>query len=162
LHGTGYIWTEPGGMAANDFFGNARGQARPFSFSNRPGFSVSGPVVLPRVYDGRNKTFFLFAFEAIRDSRPRFDATNIWVPTNALKTGDFSAYLSNIKIYDPLTGAFSNGTTTNRTAFTNNVIPDARINSVSKAILSSFGSPKDPTVLTGNINDSTLAEKTRK
>jgi hypothetical protein len=162
LHGTGYIWTEPGGMAANDFFGNARGQARPFSYSNRPGFSVSGPVKLPNVYDGRNKTFFLFAFEAIRDSRPRFDATNIWVPTNALKSGDFSAYLSNIKIYDPLTGAFSNGTVTNRTAFTNNVIPSDRINSVSKAILSSFGSPKDPTVLTGNINDSTLAEKTRK
>ena len=48
LHGTGYIWTEPGGTAANDFFGNARGQARPFSYSNRPGFSVNGPVYLPR------------------------------------------------------------------------------------------------------------------
>jgi hypothetical protein len=162
LHGTAYIWTEPGGMAANDFFGNARGQGRPFSFSNRPGFSVSGPVVLPKVYDGRNKTFFLFSFEAIRDSRPRFDATNIWVPTDALKNGDFSAYTSNIKIYDPTTGTFSNGTVTNRTAFTNNIISPDRINSVSKAILSSFGSPKDPTVLTGNINDSTLAEKTRK
>jgi hypothetical protein len=162
LHGTAYIWTEPGGMAANDFFGNARGQGRPFSYSNRPGFSVSGPVYLPRIYDGRNKTFFLFSYEGIRDSRPRFDASNIWVPTNALKNGDFSAYLSNINIYDPLTGTFSNGTVTNRSAFTNNIIPGDRINSVSKAILSSFGSPKDPSVLTGNINDSTLAEKTRK
>jgi hypothetical protein len=162
IHGTAYIWTEPGGMAANDFFGNARGQARPFSFSNRPGGSVSGPVYLPGIYDGRNKTFFLFAYEGIRDSRPRFDATNIWVPTDALKSGDFSAYLSNINIYDPLTGAFSNGTVTGRSAFTGNVIPGNRINSVSKAILSSFGSPKTPSVLTGNINDSTLAEKTRK
>jgi hypothetical protein len=106
LHGTAYIWTEPGGMAANDFFGNARGQARPFTYSNRPGFSVNGPVYLPRIYDGRNKTFFLFSYEGIRDSRPRFDATNIWVPTDALKNGDFSAYRSNINIYDPLTALF--------------------------------------------------------
>jgi Carboxypeptidase regulatory-like domain len=162
LHGTGYIWTEPGGMAANDFFGNARGQARPFSYSNRPGFSVNGPVYLPGIYDGRNKTFFLFSYEGIRDSRPRFDATNIWVPTDALKNGNFSAYSSNITIYDPLTGTFSNGTVTNRTAFANNIIPADRINPVAKAMLSAFGSPKDPTVLTGNINDSTLAEKTRK
>ena len=129
LHGTAYIWTEPGGMAANDFFGNARGQARPFSYSNRPGFNVNGPVYLPGIYDGRNKTFFLFSYEGIRDSRPRFDASNIWVPTDALKNGDFSAYLSNINIYDPLTGAFSNGTVTNRSAFTNNIIPGNRINS---------------------------------
>jgi hypothetical protein len=162
LHGTAYIWTEPGGMAANDFFGNARGQARPFTYSNRPGFSVNGPVYLPRIYDGRNKTFFLFSYEGISDSRPRFDATNIWVPTNALKNGDFSAYLSNINIYDPLTGTFSNGTVTNRSAFSNNIIPGDRINPVSKAILSSFGSPKDPSALTGNINDSALAEKTLK
>src|SRR5205085_5722191 len=44
FHGTAYLWTEPGGIAANDFFGNSRGQGRPFSYSNRPGFSVGGPV----------------------------------------------------------------------------------------------------------------------
>src|SRR6266853_282384 len=43
LHGTAYYWIEPGGWAANDFFGNSRGQGRPFTFSNRPGFSISGP-----------------------------------------------------------------------------------------------------------------------
>jgi hypothetical protein len=163
LHGTAYIWTEPGGMAANDFFGNARGQARPFTYSNRPGGSVSGPVYLPGIYDGRNKTFFLFSYEGIRDSRPRFDASNVWVPTDALKIGDFSAYSSNITIYDPLTGTYnSNGTVTNRTPFPNNIIPGNRINAVAKALFPAFGSPKNPSVLTGNINDSTLAEKTRK
>src|SRR2546425_5510644 len=73
LHGTAYYWIEPGGWAANDFFGNSRGQARPFTFSNRPGFSVSGPVIIPKLYNGKNKTFFLFSYEGIRDSRPRFD-----------------------------------------------------------------------------------------
>src|SRR5919199_56045 len=92
LHGTAYYWTEPGGLAANDFFGKARGQGRPFTFSNRPGFSVNGPVRIPRLYNGKDRTFFLFGYEGIRDSRPRFDAgSNVFVPTAALRSGDFSA-----------------------------------------------------------------------
>jgi hypothetical protein len=77
FHGTGYLWTEPGGIAANDFFGNASRQGRPFTYSNRPGFSVGGPVWLPKIYNGKNKTFFFFSYEQIADSRPRFDANNI-------------------------------------------------------------------------------------
>ena len=85
FHGSGYLWVEPGGLTANDFFGNASGQGRPYTFSNRPGASVGGPVWIPKVYNGKNKTFFFFSFEQISDSRPRFDATNIWSPTEALK-----------------------------------------------------------------------------
>src|SRR6266576_2603501 len=63
FHGTAYMWLEPGWMTANDFFGNTRGQARPFTFSNRPGFSISGPVTIPKLYNGKDKTFFLFSYE---------------------------------------------------------------------------------------------------
>ena len=172
-HGSAYYWIEPGGWAANDFFGNARRQGRPFTFSNRPGFYLSGPVTIPKVYDGKNKTFFLFAYEGIRDSRPRFDTSNVWVPTDALKNGDFSSFVSSgFQIYDPTTGVLGTGTgaggngcavgaVCNRTAFAGGIIPANRINPVSKAILSYFGQPKQPGLL-GNINDSTLAEKTRK
>src|SRR5437879_2226833 len=144
LHGTAYYWIEPGGWAANDFFGNWRGQGRPFTFSNRPGFSVSGPVIIPKLYNGKNKTFFLFSYEGIRDSRPRFDANNVWVPTAALAGGDFSAYVAKVKIYDPLTGTFNatTGAITNRTPFTNNIIPANRISAAAKAVLPFLGSPK--------------------
>src|SRR5690242_12482849 len=125
-HGSVYYWLEPGGWAANDFFGNAQGQGRPFSFSNRPGFSIGGPISIPKVYNGKNKSFFFFSYESINDSRPRFDANNIWVPTDALKNGDFSAFANVIKIYDPLTGTFAGGTVTNRTQFTGNKIPTDR------------------------------------
>src|SRR6266568_1939664 len=168
LHGTAYYWIEPGGWAANDFFGNSRGQARPFTFSNRPGFSLSGPVIIPKLYNGKNKTFFLFSYEGIRDSRPRFDANNVWVPTAALASGDFSAYLSKVKIYDPLTGTYNSttGAVTNRTPFTNNIIPGNRINPVANAVPPCPGSPKGAAatgfLVNGNIFDSTLAEKTRK
>lgn len=161
FHGTAYYWTEPGGMAANDFFGNANRQGRPSTYSNRPGFSVGGPVWIPKIYNGKNKTFFFVSYESIDDSRPRFDANNIWSPTDALKNGDFSAYINDIKIYDPLTGTFAGGNVTNRTAFTNNIIPTNRINPVAKAVLAYMGSPKQPSpngLLNNNIRDSTLAE----
>jgi Carboxypeptidase regulatory-like domain len=161
FHGTAYYWIEPGGMAANDYFGNANRQGRPFTYSNRPGFSVGGPIWIPKVYNGKEKSFFFFSYESIDDSRPRFDANNVWVPSAALKNGDFSAYINNVKIYDPLTGTFAGGAVTNRTAFTNNIIPANRINPVAKAVLTYLGSPKQASpsgLLINNIRDSTLAE----
>jgi Carboxypeptidase regulatory-like domain/TonB dependent receptor len=165
LHGTAYLWTEPGGVAANDFFGNARKQGRPFTFSNRPGFSVSGPVVIPKLYNGKDKTFFLFGYEAIRDARPRFDAgSSVFVPTQALRDGNFAGL--GVTIYDPLTsvaGTGANGCAVNtfcRTAFAGNVIPANRINPVSKAILGYLSQPKQPGLL-GNIFDSQLTERTK-
>ena len=178
FHGTAYLWTEPGGMAANDFFGNASGQGRPNTYSNRPGFSIGGPVILPRfgedgpaVWSAKNKTFFFVSYESINDSRPRFDATNIWSPTDALKNGDFSAYKpadcskpdnKHICIFDPLTGVFAGGNVNGRTPFANNIIPANRINPVAKAVLAFMGSPKqvapNGALLTNNIRDSTLAE----
>ncbi|HVQ38029.1 MAG TPA: carboxypeptidase-like regulatory domain-containing protein, partial [Pyrinomonadaceae bacterium] len=166
IHGTAYRWTEPGGSAANDYFGNARRQGRPDTFSNRPGFSISGPIVIPKVYNGKNKTFFLFAYEAIRDSRPRFDqAGTPFVPTQQLKDGNFSG-IAGLTIYDPLSGIVGTGANgcavgnVCRTAFAGNIIPANRINPVAKALLAQMGEPKRPGLL-GNILDSTLAEKTK-
>lgn len=162
-HGSAYYWIEPGGWAANDFFGNSRGQGRPFTFSNRPGFTIGGPVTIPKVYNGKDKTFFFFSFEQIADSRPRFDAANIWSPTAAMANGDFSAFINNVRIHDPLTGTVVGSTVTNRTPFANNIIPAGRINPVAKAVVAFMGSPKHGpqgtnNLITNNITDSTLNE----
>jgi len=170
LHGTAYFWEEPGGLAANDFFGKARNQGRPFTYSNRPGFSVNGPIVIPKLYNGKDKTFFLFGYERIHDSRPRFDAgSSVYVPTATLASGNFSGL--GVTIFDPLTGIVGTGTGAGgngcatgvicRTAFAGNLIPSTRINPVAKAILATFGQPKS-SGLNGNIFDSQLTEKTKK
>jgi hypothetical protein len=157
-HGTVYYFAEPKGLAANDYFGNARGQERPDTSSNRPGFSLSGPVRIPGLYDGRDKTFFTVGYERIKDVRPRFDApADSWVPTEALRNGDFSAYSSNITIYDPLTRVPSGSGQFVGQPFPGNVIPADRISPVSRAILDYYSLPKGPG-LSGNIYDSTLAE----
>lgn len=144
LHGTGYLWKEPGNLAANDFFGNLRGQPRPDTYSNRFGGTVTGPIYIPKLYKGRDKTFFTFGYEGIRDSRPRFDSTTPSVPTAAMKNGDFSAFLAlsngqQYQIYNPFTRRAD--TAAGRAGhfiedpFQNNVIPANLINPVSKALL---------------------------
>jgi hypothetical protein len=159
LRGTAYYFAEPYKLGANDFFGKARGQAMIQSNSNRPGFTVGGPVIIPKLYNGKDKTFFMFGYERITDKRPRFDAgASVWVPTDKLRNGDFSDYSSNITIYDPLTRT---GTTTFiGQPFAGNVIPANRINPAAKKILEDYYSlPKSPG-LVGNIYDSTLPELT--
>jgi carboxypeptidase family protein/TonB-dependent receptor-like protein len=101
LHGTAYFWGEPGSLAANDFYANRAGQPRPESFSNRYGGSIGGPVYIPKVYNGKNKTFFLWGYERISDARPRNNGTTT-VPTAAMKNGDFSALpIPAYQIYNP-------------------------------------------------------------
>ena len=73
FHGSAYYFAEPSSLGANDFFGKARGQGRIDSNSNRPGFTIGGPVSIPGLYNGKDKTFFMFGYERITDKRPRFD-----------------------------------------------------------------------------------------
>lgn len=170
FHGSAYLWKEPGTWAANDFFGNARRQPRPESFSNRFGGYISGPVRIPKVYNGKDKTFFLFSYEGIRDSRPRFDAgASVYVPTQALRNGDFSAFqcppppapqTNCVNIYDPLTRVSSGSGQFAGQQFAGNIIPAARINPVARAILAQMSAPKAAGLL-GNIFDSTLTEVTQ-
>ena len=148
-------------MGANDVFGKARGQAKIESNSNRPGFTLGGPIF-------KDKTFFTFGYERITDQRPRFDiAGTSWVPTEALRNGDFSAYSSQfIKIYDPLTRVSSGSGQFQGQQFSGNVIPANRIDPVAKKILEYYSLPKNPgtnpaTGPAGNISDATLAEQTK-
>ena len=168
FHGSGYYFIEPSSLGANDVFGNARGQAKIESNSNRPGFTLGGPISIPKLYSGTDKTFFTVGYERITDKRPRFDiAGTSWVPTDALRRGDFSAYSSFITIYDPLTRA--PGATAGQFVgqpFQGNIIPPDRINLISKKILEYYSPQKNPGTNAaagpaGNISDATLAEQTK-
>lgn len=153
---------------ANDFFLNKNGTPRPdFSF-NTWGGSIMGPVHIPHVYNGKNKTFFLFGYEGIHDSRPRHDDTTNTVPTPAMHKGDFSALLAagaTYTIYDPATrtGPNAAGRFT-QTAFPGNIIPANRFDKVGAAILSYYPSTElsqgDATGL-NNYLDATTAEKAK-
>jgi hypothetical protein len=110
------------------------------------GFSVDGPVRIPGVYDGRNKTFFLFTGEKYREGTP--NPLFSTVPTPAMKNGDFSGLVDAqgrpIIIYDPATGRDVNGVWT-RDPFPGNQIPASRISPAARALLQYYPDPNNTT-----------------
>lgn len=101
---------------------------KPQKISNDFGFSGGGPVRIPWLYNGKDRTFFFGTYEGLR--LPRGATIQNTVPTQAMRNGDFSA-LANVTVRDPLTGQ----------AFANNRIPDNRISAISKALLTLYPLP---------------------
>jgi len=139
LHGSAtYTKMRPEWMA-NDFFANRVGAA-PGDFNyDRWSGSLSGPIYIPKLYNGRNKTFFMWAYEQLKDRRPR-GATNLTVPTAENRTGDMSELLrisGNYQIYNPYTRRRAPNSTTRfqQDPFPDNIIPASMINPVSKKVL---------------------------
>jgi hypothetical protein len=166
LHGTAYYSLTRQSLWANDFFNNALGRERGNYRFNRPGFTVGGPVYIPKLYNGRNKTFFQFGWENIHDSRPRYDSTTPQVPTPAMKNGDFSSLLAlgpQYQIYNPYTRRLVNGQFVSD-PFPGNIIPAQLFNPVGKAILDMYyPTPTSPGNPDGqnNLLIPTLAETTK-
>ena len=75
-------------LEANNFFNNQRGLGNPLTHFNQYGASAGGPVWIPKVFNGRNKLFFFFAWESLKDAQPSTIITT--VPTDAEKMGNFS------------------------------------------------------------------------
>lgn len=130
---------------ANTWFGNRNGTPRGDFDYNRWSASLSGPVVIPKIYNGRNRTFFMWAYEALSDQRPR-GGTTLTVPTVAQRNGDFSELLkigANYQIYDPFTRRRDTGSSTRyrQDPFPGNIIPSSLFNPVAKKVMEYFPAP---------------------
>ena len=135
LHGSGWEFNQPNTLTANDFFLNKAGTPRPVTHFNQYGVTAGGPFYIPHVIDTRNKLFWFFAWEGIKDAQPNpFTGT---VPTDAMRAGNFSGLAT---IYDPFSATLS-GTTVNRTPLPNNTIPSNELSSIAKAYLNYYPQP---------------------
>jgi hypothetical protein len=92
LHGTAYYTKMPGALFANDFFGNATNTPIPDFNYTRWGGTVGGPVLIPKLYNGRNKTFFMYGIEGIPEARPRNNGQPT-IPSQAMRSGNFTELL---------------------------------------------------------------------
>jgi hypothetical protein len=152
FHGTMYEFTQASALDANGFFTNKLAQPVQVTHFNQYGLTAGGPVLFPKVFDGRNKLFWFFAWENLSDAQPNTNLTT--VPTDLEKKGDFSALLnagSNYQIYNPYS-AVLNGSAVNRQPFQNNVIPSDRLNSISQAYLKFYPEPNLPGLANGFDN----------
>ncbi len=129
FHG-GLFWYHQNSALNATAFGQ---QTKPRLISNDFGASIGGPVLIPKLYNGKNKTFFFGTYEGLR--LPRAETIQNEVPTQAMRNGDFSA--SGIIVKDPTTGL----------PFANDQIPTNRINSVAMGFLALYPLPN-----VGNLN----------
>ena len=119
---------------------------------NNFGYELDGPVRIPHIYDGRNRTFFMTALDA--SIYRGIDVTQLYTsPTAAMLSGNFSGLQTAtgqpVTIYDPATTVVNPSGSVSRTAFPGNVIPQARITPFAQAILALMPPPNLP----GTVNN---------
>ncbi len=152
FHGTAYDIFRNEDLDANTWFNNGFGVPRPVDKKNDYGGTFGGPVRIPKVYDGRDRTFFFFSWEQLAYKLGATQVTT--VPTDAMRGGDFSSpaiYRTDLppigtnpcdgtpvyqgEIFDPATTRPSAGGTLCRTAFPGNKIDPTRFGAVAKNLL---------------------------
>ncbi|MBM3785590.1 MAG: TonB-dependent receptor [Acidobacteria bacterium] len=130
LHGSGFDYYSSPWFRARNPFAAQRGTG----VRHNPGYSAGGPVVLPKLYDGHNRTFFFHSFESTQGSQI-LSNLNPTVPLARWRAGDFSR---DGAVRDPFNS---------NTPFPGSVVPASRINSVSRRFqerfypLPNFGNP---------------------
>lgn len=130
LHGSAWEFVRNDRFDARNPFTDARRSGPPPFRQNQFGGTLGGPVRVPALYDGTNRTFFFAAYEAYRYRRPA--SSLMRVPSEAELNGDFSGFER--QIFDPATESFSEGRYI-REVFPGNRIAHARISPMMSSAL---------------------------
>jgi hypothetical protein len=159
LHGTAYDYfqnaaLQPASLTTNTL--NAINHTHnpvetPFN-QNQFGFTLGGPMVFPKLYNGRNKTFWFFAYEGGREFSGGASVSSATVPTAAERQGNFQDWgtlsggvVTPYVLYDPLTSTGSGATFTRSPFPTTNVLtsdPNVKISPIAQAWLNYFPAPQ--------------------
>ncbi len=117
-------------------------QIVPLVRMNRYRAMVTGPVYIPKLYDGRNRTFFTYGYD--NAYRAVGTVTSQTVPTAAERRGDFSALLAlgpEYQIYDPATITPSGNGRFTRSPLPGNIIPASRLDPIAQKLISYYPLP---------------------
>lgn len=127
LHGSAFEYRQGSDVNANSFFNNARRlKLSPYRYDQYGG-TLGGPVYLPKIYDGHNKSFFFFDYERLPRRSPGSLTSATIAPAQQVQ-GDFSGGPT---IYDPTTGD----------PFANNQVPLSRVDPVARKIADALPKP---------------------
>lgn len=139
LHGSVYDNFFNDVLNSRDFFQARRQKVR----QNNGGYTLGGPVYLPKLYNGRNRTFFFFGHDLFY-SKGGNQGDLLTIPSMAMRQGDFRDFVDNrgamVPIFDPAS-ANASGV---RAQFANNIIPASRFSKVSQRIVDLMPTPDLP------------------
>jgi hypothetical protein len=162
-HGSAYWWNQNNILNANLFQTNLVGGSVPPVHFNEWGATFGGPVRIPKLYNGKEKTFFFFSYDDTWNQDPRPGSTRS-VPTALERTGDFSQSFTTqsgqrfpIQVYDP-SSVDAKG---NRTLFPGMVIPKTRLSTIAQNILTYVPLANTPGDPTSNASHNFISSATR-
>lgn len=119
---------------------NKTGAKNPF-VRNQFGFTLDGPVTVPKLFEGRDRLFFMVNYEGLRDRKATERRAN--VATKRMREGDFSQ--SGRNIYDPLSRVFdAGGRAISAVQFPGNIIPKSRFHPIALKLLEFYPEPTRP------------------
>ena len=142
-HGSAYEFLRNNAMDANNWFNNRAGIKRPIYKQHDFGGSFGGPIYIPKLYRGKDKTFFFASYEAFRNraGATGFSAT---VPTEEMYGGDFTNWVTagnvRVPIFDPISQVRNADGSVTRTPFANSRIPASLFDPISVKALSAYTS----------------------
>jgi hypothetical protein len=155
VHGLLFEYLRNSDMDAEGFNGDKAGLAKPAFRRNQFGGTLGGPVLIPKLYNGRNKTFFFFSYDGLRDSaQGSFTGT---MPTALERAGNFSKTLQSngtpVTLYDPTTTALNAAGAYIRTPLPGNIIPASLLNPIAQKLLTYYPLPNQPGVGQSDSNN---------
>lgn len=153
LHGSAVFQNQSRGLMAHDFFTNRAiydlstgpvtsdkiDRAWPPQRVLRFRGSIGGPVLIPKLYDGRNRTFWTFGGDGV--DRQRASRASYSVPSEKQRQGDFSELLAlgtQYQVYDPATIAAAANGRFSRQPFAGNIVPASRIDPIAKKLIAYY------------------------
>jgi hypothetical protein len=162
LHGRAFDYYDTQHLDANSWLNNKLGRAKSIYHRNDFGAMVDGPVFIPGLYNGKNKTFFLLSYEGYRFPSTA-GASLFTVPTPAMLKGDFSGWTNSsgavIPIYDPHTTTVDGSGTTVRQIFPGNVIPVSQISPIARNLGSFYPAANLPGIVNNYTNPGNAPNK---
>lgn len=149
LHGSVYEYFRNNVLDANEFFANRQGRGKVPFRQNQYGVAFGGPVWIPKIYNGRDKTFWFVNWEGFR--RRRGTTAISTAPIAEQRTGDFSQQAR--PIFDPLTGELDSQGRIIRQPFAGNRIPASRINPAIRLLIDTYlPLPNQPGLVNNLLN----------
>ncbi len=155
LHGGAYYWARNSAFDAMNFFDNKAGLSKVVYQDHRFGLSAGGPLVIPRVYNGRSKTFWFYTWEENRFGQPSTSNQTSTVPTAAERTGDFSALLalgSSYQVYNPFTTRAVGNGRYQRDPIPGNIIPKSLLTPLGLNLAAIYPLPTQKGTVDGRNN----------
>lgn len=142
FHGTAYLYKRWAALDGNSWVNNRLGLRKPPISYRQFGGTIGGPVLIPKIYNGTNRTFFFVSRE--EDTLANAVSRQSRVPTEQERNGDFSQTLSRtgtaFGLFDPATTQVV-GARADRQPFPGNRIPASRLDPTGLAVLKTFPLP---------------------